>query len=72
VDEVVRVSDERAFARARELAIKEGITCGISSGAAVEAALKVAARPACRGQCFVIIIPSFAERYLSTELFKGL
>lgn len=71
VDEVIRVEDEVALATARQMAVQEGIACGISSGAAVAAALRVAARPSFRGKRLVVVLPSFAERYLSTELFQG-
>jgi cysteine synthase A len=72
IDEVVTVGNQISFDTARHLARLEGIPCGISSGAAVAAALKVAARPGMEGKNIVIIIPSFAERYLSTALFEGL
>ncbi|MBF0623766.1 MAG: cysteine synthase A [Magnetococcales bacterium] len=72
VDEVVAVGDEAAIATARRLAAQEGIACGISSGAAVAAVLELAERPDYRGRRFVIILPDFAERYLSTELFADL
>ncbi len=72
IDEVVRVGNQPSFDMARHLAKLEGIPCGISSGAAVTAALKVAARPGMEGKTIVVIIPSFAERYLSTALFEGL
>ncbi len=72
IDEVIRIDGDAAFAMAREMAAREGIPVGISSGAAVEAALQVAARPEMAGKRIVVIIPSMAERYLSTALFDGL
>ncbi|HVJ54364.1 MAG TPA: cysteine synthase A [Aliidongia sp.] len=72
IDEVVRVSNDRAFRLAREAAKLEGLPVGISSGAAIAAALEVGARPDMEGKLIVAIIPSFAERYLSTALFEGL
>jgi cysteine synthase A len=71
-DEVIRVSNDDAFATARRLATEEGIMGGISSGAATWAALEVAKRPENKGKVIVVIIPSFGERYLSTKLFDGL
>ncbi len=72
IDEVIRIDSDTAFAMAREMAAREGIPVGISSGAAVEAALRVASRPEMTGKRVVVIIPSMAERYLSTALFDGL
>ncbi len=72
IDEVITVSNESAFATAREVAKLEGIPVGISSGAAVYAALEVAKREAMKGKTIVAIIPSSAERYLSTALFADL
>jgi cysteine synthase A len=72
IDEIITVGNQTAFDTARQLARLEGIPGGISSGAAVAAALEVAARPSMAGKTIVIIIPSFAERYLSTALFEGL
>jgi cysteine synthase A len=72
IDEVIRIGNQTAFDTARLLARIEGIPTGISSGAAVAAALEIAARPESKGKNIVIIIPSFAERYLSTALFEGL
>ena len=72
IDEVVTVGNQTAFETSRHLARIEGIPVGISSGASVAAALEIAARPDMEGKNIVIIIPSFAERYLSTALFEGL
>lgn len=72
IDEVVQVSNEESFAMARRAAREEGIPVGISSGAALSAAFRVAAREEMEGRLVVTIIPSFAERYLSTALFEGL
>ncbi len=72
IDEVVRVSNDTAFATARKLAATEGVPVGISSGAALAAALEIGKRPGMEGKRIVAIIPSFAERYLSTALFEGL
>lgn len=72
IDEILQVSNQNAFDTARLLARVEGIPTGISSGAAVAAALEIAARPESKDKNIVIIIASFAERYLSTALFEGL
>ena len=72
IDEVVTSGHETAFATARRVARLEGIPVGISSGAAVAAALEVAQRSDMVGKTIVAIIPSFAERYLSTALFDGI
>ena len=69
IDEVMTVTNQDAFDTARQLALLEGIPGGISSGAAVWAALEITRRPESRGRCIVVIIPSQAERYISTELF---
>lgn len=71
-DEIVKVSNDEAFAMAREVARTEGVPVGISSGAALTAAIKVGQRDEFAGKTIVVIIPSFAERYLSTALFEGL
>ena len=72
IDEVVRIGNDTAFATARRAAALEGLPVGISSGAAIAAALEVGARPEMAGKRIVVILPSFAERYLSTALFDGL
>ncbi len=72
IDEIVTVGNQTAFDTARLIARLEGIPVGISSGAAVAAAIDVGRRPENAGKTIVIIIPSFAERYLSTALFEGL
>jgi cysteine synthase A len=72
IDEVITVGNQTAFDTARAVARSEGIPVGISSGAAVAAALELGARPGMAGKNIVIVIPSFAERYISSALFEGL
>ena len=72
IDGVEQVSNEDAFDMARKAARDEGIPVGISSGAALVAGFRVAAREEYAGQTVVVILPDFAERYLSTALFEGL
>ncbi len=72
LDEIIQVTGEAAFSTARKLAVIEGIPGGISSGAAVWAALQLTARPELKGKRVVVIVPSFTERYLSTDLFADL
>jgi cysteine synthase A len=72
IDEVITVANDAAIAMAREMARLDGIPGGISSGAALVAAYRVAARPEMQDRTVVVIIPSFAERYISTALFEGL
>jgi cysteine synthase A len=69
IDEIITVTNEKAFETARQVAKLEGILCGISSGAAVWAAMQVAMRSENKGKQIVVILPSTGERYLSTELF---
>src|SRR5437879_5044441 len=72
IDEIVRINSSTAIETARALARNEGIPGGISSGAALAAALAVRKRPDSAGKTILAIVPSFAERYLSTVLFEGI
>jgi cysteine synthase len=72
IDEIITISNQAAFDTARALARLEGIPAGISSGAAVAASLEIGVRPDFAGKDIVVVLPSFAERYLSTALFEEL
>ena len=72
LDGVLTVSERESIAAARRCARLEGLPIGISSGGALHAALVLARRPEHEGKLIVVIVPSFAERYLSTSLFAGL
>ena len=69
IDDVVKIGNDAAFGTAKHVAAEDGVPVGISSGAAIAASLIVGARPEMKGKRIVTIIPSFAERYLSTPLF---
>ena len=69
IDEVVTISNEKAFETARQAAKLDGVPVGISSGAAIATALEIGKRDEMQNKSIVSIIPSFAERYLSTSLF---
>ena len=72
IDEVLRIGNDTAFTTARDAAATEGMAVGISSGAAIAAAAEVGARPEMAGARIVTVLPSAAERYLSTPLFEGM
>lgn len=72
IDDIIRVTNDEAFAMARTAATDAGLLVGISSGAALHAANIVAHRPESEGKTIVVIIPSSGERYLSTDLFAHL
>ena len=70
IDEIICIDNELAFETARRVAKSDGVPVGISSGAAIAASLEVGARTDMQGKTIVTIIPSYAERYLSTALFE--
>jgi cysteine synthase len=72
IDEIICVTNDEAFRLAREAARLEGLAVGISSGAALAAAFKVGERPEMAGKTLVVVLPDFAERYLTTPLFDGM
>ena len=72
ISEIIKVGNQEAVNMARKVARMEGIPVGISSGAALVAATKVARKESNKEARVVVILPSFAERYLSTILFEGL
>ena len=69
-DEVFRASNQDAFATAKLLARKEGISVGISSGAALFGAIQLAKRPENKGKVIVALLPDSGDRYYSTPLFQ--
>ena len=72
IDEIFKIGNETAFAMVRKVAKTEGLAVGISSGAALAAAVELADRDNMEGKVIVVILPDFADRYLSTALFDGL
>lgn len=71
IDEIIQIGNESAFSFSRKVAKLEGLPVGISSGAALATAIEVGKRPDMENKTIVAILPSFAERYLSTALFEG-
>jgi cysteine synthase A len=71
-DEVISVKEDDSAPISKQVAKLDGIPVGISSGAAIWAAIQVAKRPENKGKMIVAIIPSSAERYLSSWLFADL
>lgn len=69
-DEIIKVSNEDAFAAGRAIATQEGVLVGISSGAALHAAAELARRPENKGKVIVALLPDSGDRYLSTPLFS--
>jgi len=69
IDDVLTIANETALKTARQAAKLEGLAVGISSGAALAAAAEIGARDDWAGRQLVVVLPSFAERYLSTALF---
>ena len=70
-DEIIKVTNEDAFAAGRAIAVEEGVLVGISSGAALHAATKLARRPENKGKTIVALLPDSGDRYLSTPLFSA-
>ena len=70
-DEIVRVTNEEAYAASRLLARKEGLLVGISSGAALHAATEIAKHAENQGKNIVVLLPDTGERYLSTPMFEN-
>lgn len=70
-DEIIKVSNEDAFAAGKAIAVQEGVLVGISSGAALHAATELARRPENKGKVIVALLPDSGDRYLSTPLFSA-
>lgn len=69
-DEIIKVSNDDAFAAGKAIAVEEGVLVGISSGAALHAATELAKRPENKGKTIVALLPDSGDRYLSTPLFS--
>lgn len=65
-NEVIKVSNDAAFERTRQIARLEGVLVGVSSGAALNAAIEVARRPENAGKTVVVLLPDNGDRYLTT------
>src|SRR5215472_3398098 len=71
IDEIICIGYDTALHTAQKAAQLEGVAVGTSAGAALAAALELGARPGMDGRTIVVILPDFAQRYLSTSLFDG-
>ena len=69
-DEIITISNEKAFETGRESARAEGLLVGISSGAALAAAIELAQKEENKGKNIVVLLPDTGERYLSTAMFQ--
>ena len=69
-DEIIRIKDEEAYDRGRQLARTDGVLTGVSSAAAVAAAIRIAKRPENEKKNIVVILPDTGERYLSTPIYN--
>ncbi|MGD9581085.1 MAG: cysteine synthase A, partial [Vampirovibrionia bacterium] len=70
INEIIKISNDRAIKTAQKLASEQGLLVGISSGAAACAAYEVARRKENENKLIVVILPDYGERYLSTILFE--
>ena len=69
-DDVITVTEEEAYAAAREVGRTDGVLVGISSGAALHAAIQLAKKEENRGKTIVVLLPDTGDRYLSTAMFR--
>lgn len=69
-DEIIRIKDDEAYDRGRQLARMDGVLTGVSSAAAVAAAIRIAKRPENEKKNIVVILPDTGERYLSTPIYN--
>ena len=70
-DEIIKVSKDDAYSKARDMGINEGVLVGISSGAALFAAVEIAKREENKDKNIVVLFADSGERYLSTDLYNN-